>query len=163
MSQRGRNVVIVALLVVAGGGVWYWYSRPKPDTHRYAPAGVYFLTHRVSLTSSTGVRGFPPGTCVRLVSERGDTLRVREGDTEMDIARNRLTNDLDIAEAAARTDTASLRRFEAWRRHQQVALGTQHRKEALDIEYLEKLQRSRALPLIGSTPSPLDRGPYNRR
>jgi hypothetical protein len=157
-----KQIVIVIAVIAASIGIWYWYTRPQPVVApRLAPPGVYFLVQHVSVTTVAGVIGFPEGTRVKLVREEGDKMRVTDGTTEIDVEKRKVTNDLDVAGAAARRDAASLRKFEAWTRQQKNALAKQRQQEAEDVERAERLRRQRALPPIGTTPNPLDRPAYN--
>ena len=74
---------------------------------RIAPEGTYFLLQRVSLQIDSGIVGFAPGTKVTLV-EKGDPLcTVSDGHYQFAVAWPQLTNDLDIAESAAKSDYAA--------------------------------------------------------
>lgn len=158
--KPGIYAASIALLV---GSIWYWYTRPVVNAQRLAPPGVYFLVQRLSLTTDHGIIALSEGTRVRLIRENGSTMRVTTGTDEFEVERDTLTNDLDIAEAVARRDAAGRLKFEQWRRGQK-ALQAKHRQlEALEIERTEEMRRRRALPPIGSTPGPLDRGPYHRK
>ena len=74
---------------------------------RLAPAGVFFLSERVALTTKSGIVAFAPGTCVQLVSTNGDRFRVTDGTTTLDVSKNKLTNDVDLAAILAQSDYAS--------------------------------------------------------
>src|SRR5215472_8818583 len=74
---------------------------------RIAPEGTYFLLQRVSLQIDSGIVGFAPGTKVTLV-EKGDPLcTVSDGHYQFPVTWPQLTNDLDIAESAAKSDYAA--------------------------------------------------------
>jgi hypothetical protein len=94
---------------------------------RLAPEGTYFLLQRVAMKIDSGVIGFAPGTKVTLV-EKGDPLwTVSDGHYQFAVTWPQLTNDLDVAESAARSDYAaqaqiaaaigqSIRQYEAQQR-----------------------------------------------
>src|SRR5438270_8875034 len=70
-------------------------TSPIPsERHRLAPDGTLYLIKPVSLTTSTGVTGFAPGTQVKLVENRGDTFLVANGAVQFQIRRDIVTNDL---------------------------------------------------------------------
>ena len=89
----GRQAPIVATI-----------GAPQP---RLMPAGQYCLVQRASITTSSGVVGFPAGTPVQLVEDRGETMLVSTGESQLEVARDTLTNDLDVAALAAKADAAS--------------------------------------------------------
>jgi len=76
-------------------------ARPR----NLAPDGTYFLLRYHSVTTDTGVTGFPPGTKVSLVGKSGQTIRVTDGQIEFDMSAGEVTNNLDIAARLARTDS----------------------------------------------------------
>ena len=55
-----------------------------PRLRNLAPDGTYFLLRYHSVTTDTGVTGFPPGTKVSLVGNSGQTIRVTDGQIEFD-------------------------------------------------------------------------------
>jgi hypothetical protein len=74
---------------------------------RLAPEGTYFLLQRTSLKIDTGVIGFPPGTKVILVDKNDSMSTVSDGQYQFTVPSFQLTNDLDLAENAARSDYAA--------------------------------------------------------
>jgi len=76
-------------------------ARPR----NLAPDGTYFLLRYHSVTTDTGVTGFPLGTKVSLVGKSGQTIRVTDGQIEFDMSAGEVTNNLDIAARLARTDS----------------------------------------------------------
>ena len=79
---------------------------PTSAPQTVAPAGVYFLTQRVSITTESGVLGIVPGTKVTLVKDSGGTLTVTEGQHQFDVLSNQLTNDIGLASKLAAADLA---------------------------------------------------------
>ena len=71
---------------------------------RFAPNGTYFMTRRVSKMTSDGVLALPPGTRVRLVGAAGKKMTVETADGKFEVTDDQVTNDLDLAAAAARSD-----------------------------------------------------------
>jgi pSer/pThr/pTyr-binding forkhead associated (FHA) protein len=75
----------------------------SPGQH-LAPNGTFWLTHRVSATTDSGVIGVPVGTKVTLVRYEGTALRVTDGQHEFDVAQPQVTNDLDLARQVFNAD-----------------------------------------------------------
>ena len=71
-----------------------------------APEGVYYLTERHTVFSDSGVTGFDPGTQVRLVEDRGDTMLVRINARRVEIPADQLTNDLRVLDEITRRQQA---------------------------------------------------------
>lgn len=65
---------------------------------------IFYLTQRLSLTTSTGIIGFNPGTGVQVLKDNGQTLHVLAEGTEMDIPKNVLTDDVGYAQTVATSD-----------------------------------------------------------
>lgn len=105
----------------------------------------------------------PRARACRAVAESGDKMHVRAEDREFDVEKSKLTNDLYIAAAAAQRDTGTRKKYEAWARQQQAAVAQQRKAEAEAIEHGEASRRAHAPPPMGSTPNPLDRGPYHQK
>lgn len=159
------RAVIAAVAVIGLIGGWYWYTRPQPvalPVRHLAPAGTLFLTQRVSLATDAGVISFAEGTRVQAIAETGDKVHVRTEGRDLDVEKTKLTNDLDIAAAAAQRDAGARKKFEAWSRQQQAAVAQQRQAEAEAVERADAYRRAHAAPPMGSTPNPLDRGPYQQ-
>ena len=83
-------------------------STATAPERRLSPAGVFFLTERISTPTDAGVTAFPPGTRVKMIKENGPVAHVRTDDNqEFDIARSHLTNDLDAAAKVIKSDASS--------------------------------------------------------
>src|ERR1700704_5955428 len=118
MSKTVLVIITVADLGLAGT---YFYLRrtPPPPAPRpasspvaratppphLAPPGTYFLLRYRSVTTDSGVTGFPPGTKVSLLQQSGDSMHVSDGQIEFDVPASELTNDLGVATRAARNDS----------------------------------------------------------
>ena len=102
--------IIAAILGGIGlalAGYVYWQRShpppPPPIAHAFAPTlhlappGTFFLVRYQSVTSDSGITGFPPGTKVSLIRESGSAMHVTDGHIEFDVAADDVTNDLDIA------------------------------------------------------------------
>jgi len=68
--------------------------------HRLAPAGTYYLLQHISVSTDSGVVGFPSGTQVNRIGESGETMMVKAGEQQFVVQKSMLTNDLDMASAA---------------------------------------------------------------
>src|SRR5437870_8117521 len=88
---------------------------PKPTPVRHlAPEGTYFLLQFVSITTPSGVVGLPPGTRITTVTHRGELFEVSDADDHVfQVMESQMTNDVDLAAAAARRDATLQRRREA--------------------------------------------------
>src|SRR5438270_1501521 len=74
---------------------------------RLAPEGTYFLLQRASLKTDSGVIGFAPGTKVTMIDKGDPMSTVSDGQYQFTVPSPQLTNDLDIAANAAKSDYAS--------------------------------------------------------
>ncbi len=79
-------------------------ASPAPQQHRLAPSGVLYPIEYVSSTTKNGVIAFLPGTPLRVVEDKGDTIVVSDGKKKGEVSADKLTNDLDLAALAARQD-----------------------------------------------------------
>src|SRR6266480_1134000 len=88
-------------------------TRPTPASSvvakqpRLAPEGTYFLLQRASLKTDSGVIGFAPGTKVTMIDKGDPMSTVSDGQYQFTVPSPQLTNDLDIAANAAKSDYAS--------------------------------------------------------
>ena len=88
-------------------------ARPTPARSmvtkqpRLAPEGTYFLLQRTSLKIDSGVVGFAPGTKVTMIDQRDSMTTVSDGQYQFTVPSSQLTNDLDIAESAVKSDYAA--------------------------------------------------------
>ena len=124
--------------------------RPAVATRqpRLAPEGTFFLRQRVSLKLDSGIIGFAPGTKVSLV-EKGDPLSTfTDGKYQFMISPSLLTNDLNVAEDAAKSDYAAQAQAAAFV-DQSVRLYEQRQREAIAAAEKEKAQKK-----TGKKPSP---------
>jgi hypothetical protein len=81
---------------------------PKPTPVRHlAPEGTYFLLQFVSITTPSGVVGLPPGTKITALARDQTSFKVSDADDHAFLVmQSQITNDLDLAAAAARRDAA---------------------------------------------------------
>lgn len=79
----------------------------EPPAPRLAPEGVFFLTQRVSVTTSDGVIGVAPGTKVERLSEKKGILKVSSRGNLFEVRRDQLTNDIGVAERMGAQDASA--------------------------------------------------------
>jgi endonuclease/exonuclease/phosphatase family metal-dependent hydrolase len=70
---------------------------PEPEA-RFAPEGVLFVVKRFSEPHDGGIRGFSPGTEVRLLRQEAGYFVVTDGDIEARRPRSWFTRDIQLAE-----------------------------------------------------------------
>src|SRR5256885_12199715 len=97
-------VVIVAAVLAA-------FVISKFVSRRLAPDGTFYLLEHVSIVSNSGVTGFWPGTEVRMVDDKGDTMIVSSGGQSFEVRADKLTNDMDLGELAGKRDAESQQLF----------------------------------------------------
>ena len=97
---------------------------PTPAAHRLAPPGIYFATEYMSVRSSGGITGIPPGTRLELVQDMGEVARVTTGQVQFDAKKYQLTNDLDIAAEVSSRDAAE---------QTQITLGSSQASTAISV------------------------------
>lgn len=110
---------LILFLIACAAGLWFFWpvpARPAKSapitapapiaaSTRLAPEGIFFLTEYVSVANEDGISGFPGGTKVTRLEDLGDSLQVRNSTgTILKVPKQKLTNDLDVAEAAGRRD-----------------------------------------------------------
>lgn len=117
---------------------------PTPVVHRYAPAGVYYVTEDITVRLKAGLAGIPIGTPIKVLKDNGETLHATDGTNEFDIKKSQVTNDLDDAAAITKRAAAAQAADDDARAAQQAVLVKQQREQ---IEFL------RMHPLGGPAPS----------
>jgi hypothetical protein len=93
------------------------------------PGSVVYVKERITVKTKTGIIGLDPGAGVRLVSENGNVLSVTNGTTTFDVPKEKLTANINEANAAAQnyyvTEQAAAQSFNA-----EVVRQQQERKRA---------------------------------
>jgi hypothetical protein len=131
------------------------------EYHRLAPPGVLYLLEYVSLKSDSGVIGFTPGTRLRLIEDKGDTIVVSDGRTKLEVDEDKLTNDLDIAALAANQDVEGQQELADYLGGQRAIDEALHAgQNAVYDQDQRELAAQRAAPKYSN---PLERGPYHER
>jgi hypothetical protein len=125
---------------------------------RLAPEGTYFLLQRVSLKVDSGVVGFAPGTQVTMVQQGALLNTVSDGKYQFSVAPSLLTNDLNVAEDAAKSDYASQAQIAAGI-GQSVRWFQQQQRDAIAAEEKEKAEKKKGqkAPAPRKSPSPTPR------
>ena len=85
-----------------------------------APHDTFYTLGYDSARTDKGVEGFPPGTEVHLVSvnREAHTLTVTDGHANVELAPEKLTNDLDIAAMVKAKDDASQAQIVAYQQQE---------------------------------------------
>ena len=120
---------------------------PTPFVHRYAPAGVFFVTEDFTAHITGGLVGIAAGTQVKQLKDNGDTAQVTDGTTPFEIKKTMLTNDLDVAAAIIKRSLAVEASTNAARAEQDAVAAKQ---QAEQIKYLQEHPLS--TPLGSPTP-----------
>ena len=138
-------------------------ASPTPTPVRakqFAPKGVYFLLQRVSITTDSGIIGIDPGTKVTLVKDKITSLLVTDGQTQFEVTRDQVTNDMDAADAASKHSQASDAAVaESVRQRQEAELKAQ--KAQTEEAVREAQQHPTATPAPVATAAPLS-NPFGR-
>lgn len=122
---------------------------------RLAPEGTYFLLQRVSLKIESGVVGFAPGTKLALVESNHSMSTVTDGTYRFEVPFSLLTNDLDVAEGAAKSDWAQQAQI-AQAIGQNVRAYQQQQRDDIAAEEKERAEKNKGQktsPRRSPTPS----------
>lgn len=125
---------------------------PTPVVHHYAAEGIFFVTEEVTVRLKAGLMGVAPGTQVKLIKDKGDTVTVTDGTQEFDLQAAQLTNDLDVAA-----------KIQKGVQNAEAAGAVYQRQQQAVLEQQQKAQREflRTHPLGGpattGTPTPAPR------
>lgn len=140
----------------------------EPTPRPLAPAGVYYLVQRVSVTTDGGVTAFNPGTRVDFVSGNDAIYRVKVGAVEFDVSVNSVTNDLERAAEVVLGHNAAIASASLYRAQQHAGaqereneLNKQKRAEWEDAERARK--RVASAPINPKTYSNSASNPLNRK
>ncbi len=93
-----KRAIIITLTAAIGLFLLFISSAKASDSE------TFWLIQRVSITTSTGVTGIPPGTKVTMIKDNGMNLMVTDGTSTFEIPRAQLTTDIDVARQAASLD-----------------------------------------------------------
>jgi hypothetical protein len=90
-------------------GISRWI--PKLDVagkNTLIPGRTYWLSERISFTTTSGVMGFPAGSPVQLIADSNDSLTVSIGNESFNIGRKQITTSKEDAENLAAIDRANV-------------------------------------------------------
>jgi hypothetical protein len=93
-----KRAIITTLAAAIGLFLLFISSAKASDSE------TFWLIQRVSITTSAGVTGIPPGTKVTLIKDNGMNLTVTDGTSTFEIPRAQLTTDIEVARKAASLD-----------------------------------------------------------
>jgi len=120
-----------------------------------------YLLEYVSLKSDNGVIGFAPGARLRLIEDKGDTIVVSDGRTKLEVAEDKLTNDLDIAALAANQDAEGQQQLADYLAGQRAIDEALHAGQ--NAAYDQDQRALAAQRAASKYSNPLERGPYHER
>ncbi|MBV9128582.1 MAG: hypothetical protein JO117_10910 [Verrucomicrobia bacterium] len=147
----------VLLLVVSGLGAYFYWRKPAPLPQRLTPEGMVCLLHYASVTTSRGVTGFPPGTILRVIAKRSNTLVLGDGQVTVEVLRSDTTDDLDVAERLAHQEAVAQASIAAQNNAEAKAAADAERTALAKME-AERQQRAAANTSapVGSSSSALN-------
>ncbi len=101
-----------------------------------APHDTFYLLQYVSAKTPTGVIGFEPGQPVHLVEVHRPTrtLVVADGEAQVEVGPDKLTNDMDIAALVRQKDQANQAQIAAYVQAEQKAYDDANRAAALNTD-----------------------------
>jgi len=124
---------------------------PSPNAS-LAGSESSFLLEYFSVQIPGGVRGLAPGTCITVISESGDRLRIKADDLEFEVRKDQVTHDRQTAMRASQIDNRAQQKLAeslaiqqqriAETQRNQIALQEQTRNERNNLNRLEDRYRS---------------------
>jgi hypothetical protein len=108
-----------------------------------APDGTYVLIGSMHIVKNGALIGLHSGTVVQAVRDNGNTLHVTWEDSEFDIDKRIVTNDLNVAQAAVRNDQQGQAKVASWMTQQQDAINKR-------VEHDNEKAREEVSRLMGS-------------
>jgi hypothetical protein len=135
---------------------------PVPAAPRLAPKGTYFLTGSTSVVKDGALIGLHAGTEVQALHDNGKTLHVKWGDSELDVDKRILTNDLNVADAAVAYDQQGQAALATQMNRRQEAINQQVTADQQAALLASARQMEKPKEAFGGwSNNPLDRGAYN--
>ena len=83
-------------------------AKPEAGGKRLAPAGIGYVVKRFSVSTDAGVHGFSVGKEVKIVKESSGGVTVSDGVAKVTTAKQNITNDLDVRDAAVAGDATPM-------------------------------------------------------
>ncbi len=176
-----RGGALLLLILAIGAGTYllgrHSHAAPPPGDgqtapvgaatssggHHLAPHDTFYLLQYVAAKTPTGVVGFEPGQAVHLVEVHRPTrtLVVGDGQAQVEVGPDQLTNDMDIAALVRQKDQANQAKIAAYVQAEQKAYDNAQRTAAVDtakdIEKVNKQERESSV--VNSNDSKLSQNP----
>jgi len=114
-----KKIVLIGIIALVALGIYAVFIRQHP---RPAPPGVYFTLIHLTVRSGSTLTGVEPGTRVVCVKDEGPLLLVKVDNLEFEAKRQNLTNDLNVADLAARNDAEAQQAVASYIAQQQQAI-----------------------------------------
>lgn len=130
---------------------------------RLAPDGTMFLLEPGMIRTEVGIIGFPAGSAVRVASQEGELWTVAADGIEFEVPRQKLTNNLDIAEALAASDAKVQHEAKRLAQQQRAAALAQHRQHAVIHEQRQRELAERRAITASRSSGALDRSSYDEK
>ncbi len=151
-SFAPRGGVLLVLILAVGAGMYFLGHRSRASAQgtpgdaapaagastsqsgrHLAPHDTFYLLQYVSAKTPTGVIGFEPGQSVHLVEVHRptQTLVVADGEAQVEVSPDKLTNDMDIAALVRQKDQANQAKIAAYVQAEQNAYADATRSAAI--------------------------------
>jgi hypothetical protein len=125
-----KRIVLIGGIALVALGIYAVFIRPHP---RLAPPGIYFTLTYISVRNPYGITGVEPGTRVVCVKDEGPVLLVREDNLEFEAKRQYLTNNLDVADLAVRSDAEAQQAVASYIAQQQQAIDQREDRRKMQV------------------------------
>ena len=170
-----RGGTLLPLVLVVSAGIYFLGHRshavaqgadsptggaPSNTGRHLAPHDTFYLLQYVSAKTPTGVIGFEPGQQVHLVEvhRSTQTLVVGDGQAQVEVGPEKLTNDMDMAALVRQKDQTNQAKIAAYVQGEQKAYDDSKRSTAIDTaKDIDKInQQERRASTVKSNDSKLD-------
>ncbi|MFL6542618.1 MAG: hypothetical protein ACJ8I9_05585, partial [Chthoniobacterales bacterium] len=136
---------------------------PIVDHRHLASPGTLFLLQRQSVTTGSGVTGFPPGTKVHLLKDSGDTMIVSADTAQLTVPSDAVTNDVDLGALAARRDAQSQAELARVLAREAAEARADEAKQNQELaKHVEQMEQNRGVVGVGHS-TKLDREAYHEK
>jgi hypothetical protein len=125
-----KRIVLIGIIALVALGIYAVFIRPLP---RRAPPGVYFTLIHLPVRSGSTLTGVEPGTRVVCVKDEGPALLVKVDNLEFEAKRQYLTNDLNVADLAARNDAEAQQAVASYIAQQQQAIDRRENRRKMQV------------------------------
>lgn len=134
------------LAAAPGTGVPAQGAPGENGGRHFAPHDTFYLLQYVSAKTATGVMGFEPGQEVHLVEvhQPTQTLVVSDGEAQVEVGPDKLTNDMDVAAMVRQKDESNQAKITAYVQSEQKAYEDSKRDAAVKTEQaLDKIDQKK--------------------